>query len=98
MVVPDRKALQDWATNHNVTGDFNSLCENLKARKYILDLLYNTGHKNQLRGFEKLRAVHLEPNPFDMERDLITPTFKLNRPRLLKYYEDIVDQLYSEAK
>uniref|UniRef100_A0A2N9FY86 AMP-dependent synthetase/ligase domain-containing protein n=1 Tax=Fagus sylvatica TaxID=28930 RepID=A0A2N9FY86_FAGSY len=98
VVVPDRKALEDWAINHNVTGDFNSLCENLKARKYILDELNDTGHKNQLRGFELLKAVHLEPNPFDMERDLITPTFKLKRPQLLKYYKDTVDQLYSEAK
>ncbi|GMY05891.1 probable CoA ligase CCL6 [Fagus crenata] len=98
VVVPDRKALEDWAINHNVTGDFNSLCENLMARKYILDELNDTGHKNQLRGFELLKAVHLEPNPFDMERDLITPTFKLKRPQLLKYYKDTVDQLYSEAK
>ncbi|KAF5443997.1 hypothetical protein F2P56_036505 [Juglans regia] len=98
VVVPDQKALEDWAVNHHVTGDFNSLCENLKARKHIVDELNNTGHKHQLRGFEMLKAVHLEPNPFDMGRDLITPTFKLKRPQLLKYYKDTVDQLYSEAK
>jgi len=34
-----------------------------------------------------LRAVFLEPVPFDFERDLITPTFKLKRPQLLKYYK-----------
>lgn len=34
-----------------------------------------------------LRAVHLEPNPFDIERELVTPTFKLKRPQLLHYYK-----------
>ncbi|KAJ7945994.1 Long chain acyl-CoA synthetase [Quillaja saponaria] len=98
VVVPERKALEDWAAKHHVTGDFKSLCENLKARKYILDELNGTGQENQLRGFEMLKAIHLEPKPFDIERDLMTPTFKLKRPQLLKYYKDVIDQLYKEAK
>ncbi|XP_028072338.1 long chain acyl-CoA synthetase 2-like isoform X5 [Camellia sinensis] len=98
VVVPDRKALEEWAVNNNETGDFKLLCASSKARKYILDELNSTGQKNKLRGFEMLRAVHLEPYPFDIERDLITPTFKLKRPQLLKYYKDRIDQLYDEAK
>ncbi|XP_068502864.1 probable CoA ligase CCL6 isoform X2 [Phaseolus vulgaris] len=98
VVVPERKALEDWAVKHNSTDDFKSLFENPKTRKYILDELNSTGRKHQLRGFEMLKAVHLEPNPFDMERDLITPTFKLKRPQLLKHYKDCIDQLYKEAK
>ena len=41
----------------------------------------------QLKGFEFIKAVHLDPVPFDMERDLITPTYKKKRPQLLKYYQ-----------
>ncbi|MED6168366.1 eukaryotic long-chain fatty acid CoA synthetase (LC-FACS) [Stylosanthes scabra] len=50
VVVPDRKALEDWAVKHNnsSTDDFKSLCENLKARKYILDELNSTGQKHQV--------------------------------------------------
>ncbi|XP_042495245.1 probable CoA ligase CCL6 isoform X2 [Macadamia integrifolia] len=98
VVVPERKAVEDWAAIHNETGDFKSLCTDPKARKYILDELNKTGQKHNLRGFEMLKAIHLEPNPFDTERDLITPTFKLKRPQLLKFYRDCIDQLYNEAK
>lgn len=41
----------------------------------------------QLKGFEFIKAVHLDPVPFDMERDLTTPTYKKKRPQLLKYYQ-----------
>lgn len=98
VVVPERKALEDWAVQHLQDGDFKSLCNSIKARKYVLDELNNTAKKHQLRGFEMLKAVHLEPVPFDFERDLITPTFKLKRPQLLKHYKDRIDQLYSEGK
>ncbi|CAN6544197.1 unnamed protein product [Malus baccata var. baccata] len=98
VVVPDSKAMEHWAAEYHLTDDFKSLCQNSKARKYILDELNSTGQKQHLRGFELLKAVHLEPNPFDMERDLITPTFKLKTPQLLKYYKDCIDKLYSEGK
>jgi long-chain acyl-CoA synthetase len=99
VVVPDRKAIEDWAKlNYQSPNDFESLCQNLKAQKYFLDELNSTAKQYQLKGFEMLKAIHLEPNPFDIERDLITPTFKLKRPQLLQHYKGIVDQLYSEAK
>lgn len=41
----------------------------------------------QLKGFEVIKGVHLDPIPFDMERDLITPTYKKKRPQLLKFYQ-----------
>ncbi|TYJ50291.1 hypothetical protein E1A91_A01G196200v1 [Gossypium mustelinum] len=98
VVVPERKALEDWGKENGEATDFKSLCENPKARKYILNELNSTGQTHHLRGFELLKAVYLEPNPFDMERDLVTPTFKLKRPQLLKYYKDRIDELYSEGK
>ncbi|PRQ23422.1 putative long-chain-fatty-acid--CoA ligase [Rosa chinensis] len=32
VVVPGRKALEDWAAEHHLTDDYKSLCQNLKAR------------------------------------------------------------------
>ena len=48
VVVPERKAIEDWAKEHNLTDDFKSLCDNLKARKHILDELNSTGQKHQV--------------------------------------------------
>ncbi|KAL0312462.1 UNVERIFIED_CONTAM: Long chain acyl-CoA synthetase 4 [Sesamum radiatum] len=52
----------------------------------------------KLKGFEFIKAVHLDPVPFDMERDLITPTFKKKRPQLLKYYQGVIDNMYKSGK
>lgn len=41
----------------------------------------------QLKGFEFIKAVHVDPVPFDMDRDLLTPTFKKKRAQFLKYYQ-----------
>ena len=41
----------------------------------------------QVKGFEAIKGVVLEPLPFDVERNLVTPTFKLKRPQLLAYYK-----------
>jgi long-chain acyl-CoA synthetase len=49
----------------------------------------------QLRGFEMLKAIHLETTPFSIEKDLVTPTFKLKRPQLLKYYKVRENKLYN---
>ncbi|KAK3120300.1 hypothetical protein QOZ80_9AG0685360 [Eleusine coracana subsp. coracana] len=98
VVVPERQTLEEWAAANNKPGDFAELCNDVKARGYVLDELNKAGKKLGLRGFEMLKAVHLEPVPFSIEKDLITPTFKLKRPQLLKYYKDHIDRMYKEAK
>ncbi|KAM0910862.1 hypothetical protein ACQ4PT_013870 [Festuca glaucescens] len=98
VVVPEKQAIEDWAALNGMSGDYAEFCNDPKARRYIQDELNKTGKKLGLRGFEMLKAVHLEPVPFSIDKDLITPTFKLKRPQLLKYYKDHVDQLYKDAK
>lgn len=40
--MPEKKALEEWAANNQERGDFQSLCSNVKARKFILDELNTT--------------------------------------------------------
>lgn len=49
VVVPDRRALEDWAVNHlHEAVDFKSLCESSNARKYVLDELNSTAQKHKV--------------------------------------------------
>ncbi|KAM3331415.1 hypothetical protein ACQJBY_027418 [Aegilops geniculata] len=98
VVNPNKEALESWAEGNGISGDFEALCENPKAKEYILGELSKTGKEKKLKGFEFIRAVHLDPVPFDMERDLITPTYKRKRPQLLKYYQGAIDNMYTSAK
>ncbi|KAL6348941.1 hypothetical protein AAG906_033597 [Vitis piasezkii] len=91
---PNQQALERWAKENNISGDFDSLCENPKAKEYLLGELSKIGKEKKLKGFEFVKAVHLDPVPFDMERDLITPTYKKKRPQLLKYYQNVIDKMY----
>lgn len=52
----------------------------------------------QLKGFELIKNILVEPTPFDMERDLLTPTYKIMRPKMLKYYQKEIDGLYQEIR
>lgn len=36
VVNPGKEALEQWAKENGITGDFNSVCENPAAREYIL--------------------------------------------------------------
>ncbi|GMP28983.1 hypothetical protein CsSME_00004295 [Camellia sinensis var. sinensis] len=98
VVNPNKQVLERWAEENGVPGDFNSLCENPKAKQNVLVELTRIGKEKKLKGFEFIKAVHLDPEPFDVERDLLTPTFKKKRPQLLKYYQNIVDNMYKGAK
>ncbi|KAJ3697409.1 hypothetical protein LUZ61_001114 [Rhynchospora tenuis] len=98
VVVPERKALENWALFNNVSGSFEELCNYPKAKNYVLEEINNTGRKFGLKGFEMLKAIILDPIPFSIERDLITPTFKLKRQQLLKYYKERIDAMYDEVK
>ncbi|XP_028774782.1 long chain acyl-CoA synthetase 4 [Neltuma alba] len=97
IVNPKKEALEGWAEENGITKDFNSLCEDSRAKSFILEELTKIAKEKKLKGFEFIRAVHLDPVPFDMERDLITPTYKKKRPQMLKYYQNIIDNMYKSG-
>ncbi|GLT78103.1 hypothetical protein SLA2020_496490 [Shorea laevis] len=97
VVNPNKQALELWAAENGIDGDFDSICQNPKVKEFVLGELTKTSKEQKLKGFEFVKAVHLEPVPFDMDRDLLTPTYKKKRPQLLKYYQNVIDNMYKSG-
>ncbi|XP_051145447.1 long chain acyl-CoA synthetase 4-like isoform X2 [Andrographis paniculata] len=97
VVNPNIESLEHWAAGEGqVSGDIDTICKNPKARDYILGELTKIGKEKKLKGFEFIKAVHIDPVPFDMERDLLTPTYKKKRNKFYNYYQTAVEDMYEK--
>jgi long-chain acyl-CoA synthetase len=97
VVVPS-PMLMDWAAGQGITGSMEEVCANPKAVQYMLQELTATAKAGKLKGFETVRALHLDAELFSVENDLLTPSFKLKRPQLQKKYQKEIDAMYAKMK
>jgi long-chain acyl-CoA synthetase len=98
IVVPDDDMVLKHAQEHGLEGSFEELCRMDAIKKTIFDDMKRVAKEKDLKGFEKVRAIHIDPQPFSIENSLLTPTFKLKRPQAREYYQKIIDRLYAENK
>ncbi|KNC98543.1 uncharacterized protein SPPG_06233 [Spizellomyces punctatus DAOM BR117] len=73
------------------------LCKNPKFRKAVQADLDSFGKADKLRGFEFVKAIHLEPEVWSVDNNMMTPTFKLKRNEAADKYRPIIDALYEEV-
>ncbi|KDO34848.1 hypothetical protein SPRG_00909 [Saprolegnia parasitica CBS 223.65] len=97
IVVPDKRELETLAASLGVTGTFAELCANPTLVAAVQKDMAATGKKAGLNGFETVRAIHLHPDRFTVENDLLTPTFKLKRNDVKKAFMTQIDALYEKS-
>jgi len=96
IIVPAEELLKNWAKEQKIeTTDFSALCKLEQVKKFILGELTATGKLGQLRGFEFVKAIHVESTLFSIDNNLLTPTFKLKRADLQKRYQTDINTMYS---
>ncbi|WIA13533.1 hypothetical protein OEZ85_007105 [Tetradesmus obliquus] len=100
VVVPIKDKLMAWAAGQpELQGkSFKEVCGSPQANAHVLAAVTATGKEARLKGFEFPKAVHVDPEPFSIEHDLITPKLSLKRPQLLKYYKAKIDAMYAGLK
>lgn len=99
VVVPDPETLAAIVQAklpqvHAKKLNFVELCKAPEVVALVLDQMTKVGKKAELRGFEQAKALYLESEPFAVENDLLTPTFKVKRPQAKKHYEAKIAELY----
>ncbi|CAD8092103.1 unnamed protein product [Paramecium sonneborni] len=95
VIVPEQTFLKQWATEYNIEGDHQQLCQNKTLRDHVLKLAIEQGKQDKLNGFEQIKNVYLESRPF-MQVGILTETMKMQRHKARQNYQDIIKFLYSE--
>lgn len=97
LVVPQREAIERFAREKGIAiADYPALL----ARKEITDLVAAEIERAtvDLTPFEKVRAFKLLPDGFTVANELLTPTLKLRRKKIVERYQDAIDALYAACK
>ena len=72
------------------------MCHDQRAINVMMERLNAQATEAKLLGFQKVKAVILEPCAWTVESGLITPTMKNRRAALLTKYKNALQKLYSE--
>lgn len=97
LVVPLRDAIERHAREKGISaGDYPALL----ARREISDLIAAEIERStvDLTPFEKVRAFQLLPDGFTVANELLTPTLKLRRKKIVERHRDAIDALYAACK
>ncbi|KAF7295328.1 Long chain acyl-CoA synthetase 7, peroxisomal [Mycena indigotica] len=77
------------------TAELKAACGDERVVRHIMTILEAESEKNKLRGFEKIKRIHVSLDPFTIEDGTLTPTFKLRRKDAYNKFKTELDALYA---
>ncbi|ORX66938.1 acetyl-CoA synthetase-like protein [Linderina pennispora] len=99
IVVPDPDAFVPWAREiaEDSSAELEALSSNPQVNEALLSKLSEHGRAQKLQGFEIIRAIHIEPEAFDIDKNqLLSNTLKLKRHFAATHYREVIDRLYTQ--
>ncbi len=80
------------AAEYNIDSNLLDSRQQQQIEKILLDKI--TYQTREFPGYAKIRRVAIIREPWTIENDLLTPTLKLRRKKVLDYYKVEVERLY----
>jgi long-chain acyl-CoA synthetase len=93
LVVPVQQTIEDFANVRNL--QFQTYSE-LLTRDEIKNIIKRDviNATTELPSYEKIKAFALVPEQFTTENELLTPTMKLKRKKIIERYNDMLEAMY----
>lgn len=97
IIVPNPAAVKEWAAeNGKDASNYNALLKMADLKKAIMDELDTLGKAQKLSSLERPRDFYITSEPFSVENDILTPTYKLKRNKGRDAYKTQIDSMYTE--
>ena len=95
IIIPDQLYVAKFYGKSSLTnGEFKSACKSEKLKKAIMEQLTNIAKEKKLFGYMYIKSIELDHEPWTIENDMLTPTFKLKRKKLENKYKNKIESLY----
>ncbi|KAJ1555032.1 Long chain acyl-CoA synthetase 7 peroxisomal, partial [Nowakowskiella sp. JEL0078] len=94
IIVPDEDTFVKWANEAYGVKSFEEHAADAVVVKALLKQLDAFCRTDGLKGFEIVKAIHIDTVQFSMENNLFTPSFKLKRHEAKIYYSSAIKTLY----
>ncbi len=92
LIVPDESFIQSFAESAGTAADLAQLCEKAEFRAAVAEVV--TRVNQGLSNLEKVRRFAIAREPFTVENEMMTPTMKIRRHRIMETYGQAMQDLY----
>jgi len=93
LIVPDLGSVMMWAKSNGLPPFIESVLKDPRTYRMLEDEIAK--HSSEFKSFERIRRFEILNEIFTPENDLITPTQKLRRSKIIEMYKDSIQNLYS---
>jgi len=96
--VPDEETLIPYCKLNNIPGSkLADVVGNPVVQKMIMEDANKSARAAGLKGFEVVKACTLVAEPFSVQNDLLTPTFKLKRNVAKVFFKKQIDEMMAKC-
>jgi len=92
LLVPDEDFLRDWQRERGAEGDLAALAGDSDFMKALGDAVDRAN--SDLSPIERVKRYMLAAAPFTVDNELMTPTLKVRRHKVLEVYRAALEALY----